>query len=1020
VGDDVSGSGSRDEFGLDNIVVTTGTGGGGTPEPQPGTLSLADASVAEGDSGAATITFTVTRTGGSEGAVAASWAVGLDGGADASDFAPGQPLTGTVEFADGQTSATITLAIAGDTVFETDESFTLALSAPTGGVALGAAQATGTILNDDAGAPGALANVWINELHYDDAGTDENELVEIAGTAGADLSGYSVAFYNGSNGPDAAVSYRTLSLGGAIDDEGEGFGALAFVLPANGIQNGEFDGLALIGPDGTVLEFLSYEGVITAADGPAAGMTSTDMGVAEGGEPEGQSLQRTGAGSSGPDFDWSAPAGVSAGSLNAGQDIIGAGETGQIRVLDAAIAEGDGGVTELQFVVRRAGGLGEAASVDFAVTLDGTADSGDLAPGAVLTGTVTFAAGQTSATITVPIAGDLVGETNETLSLTLSNPQGNVVITDGSASGMIVNDDPIDLSIMQIQGAGHNSEYAGQVVSTTGVVTAVASNGFYLQDEAGDGDWDTSDAIFVFTGDAPSVAVADRVSVSGQVTEYQASAVSLGVTEIINPTIAVTASGVALPGAVLIGVNGLLPPSSVVDNDNFATFDPASDGIDFWEALEGMRVTIETPQVVASTNQYGETDVVASLGTGATGVNDRGGITVSEGDFNPEKIQLDDGLLPGFVPDYSTGDQLSDVTGVVNYAFNFYEVLVTEAVTTTLDVTLQEETTTLTGDADSVTFATYNMENLDAAEEDLTGAPDRFDALAYDIVVNMGSPDIIAAQELQDADGPGGGADLSAQATAQALIRAIQDAGGPTYAFAEIAPETAGSTGGEPGGNIRNGYFYIPERVSLVEGSLAVIDDAAYNGTRSPLVATFDFAGNQFTAINVHFTSRGGSDPLYGNSQPPADAGDAARAAQAAAVAAYVNDQLASDPTGQFIVAGDFNGFYFEDYQRQLTDGDVFTSLPEGLLAAEEIYSYLFEGNSQTLDNLLATGGLYQNAEVDIVHINAEFGDDVRATDHDPIIARFTFGEAPITGTAGNDVLIGTDGDDTILGLNGR
>ena len=93
---------------------------------------------------------------------------------------------------------------------------------------------------------------------------------------------------------------------------------------------------------------------------------------------------------------------------------------------------------------------------------------------------------------------------------------------------------------------------------------------------------------------------------------------------------------------------------------------------------------------------FGETDVVASLGAGATGLNDRGGITISPNadgtvDFNPEKIQIDAdrGDLCGLPPELSIGDQLSSVTGIVNYAFGNYEVIVTDAVTVTSDVTLR-------------------------------------------------------------------------------------------------------------------------------------------------------------------------------------------------------------------------------------------------------------------------------------------------------------------------------------------
>jgi len=94
---------------------------------------------------------------------------------------------------------------------------------------------------------------FINELHYDNAGADSGEAVEIAGAAGTDLTGYSIALYNGSNG----AVYDTIALSGVIDDEGAGYGALSF--DRAGIQNGAPDGLALIAPDGHVLQCPSSE-----------------------------------------------------------------------------------------------------------------------------------------------------------------------------------------------------------------------------------------------------------------------------------------------------------------------------------------------------------------------------------------------------------------------------------------------------------------------------------------------------------------------------------------------------------------------------------------------------------------------------------------------------------------------------------------------------------------------------------------------------------------------------------------
>ncbi|GAB5535828.1 MAG: hypothetical protein Rubg2KO_20770 [Rubricoccaceae bacterium] len=166
--------------------------------------------------------------------------------------------------------------------------------------------------------PSAQAqSVFINELHYDDAGADANESVEVAGPAGTDLTDYSVVLYNGSNG----TSYGTIDLSGTIDDEGStGFGAVAFAGPSGGIQNGGPDGLALVDDLGTVLEFLSYEGSFTATNGPAIGLTSTDIGVSESSSgSELESLQRTGPGTVGSDFSWTGPVAASAGDVNAGQ-----------------------------------------------------------------------------------------------------------------------------------------------------------------------------------------------------------------------------------------------------------------------------------------------------------------------------------------------------------------------------------------------------------------------------------------------------------------------------------------------------------------------------------------------------------------------------------------------------------------------------------------------------------------------------------------------------------------------------
>ncbi len=167
--------------------------------------------------------------------------------------------------------------------------------------------------------PGSVpAVIFINEIHYDNAGTDVGEFIEVAGTAGLDLSQYQIVLYNGNGG----VTYDVMTLTGLIDNEAGGFGAVSFPYPVNGVQNGSPDGMALIKLPNTVLQFLSYEGTFMATNGPAAGMTSIDIGVFEDGtNATGTSLQLTGSGQLYDDFTWVGPIASSAGSLNAGQSI---------------------------------------------------------------------------------------------------------------------------------------------------------------------------------------------------------------------------------------------------------------------------------------------------------------------------------------------------------------------------------------------------------------------------------------------------------------------------------------------------------------------------------------------------------------------------------------------------------------------------------------------------------------------------------------------------------------------------
>lgn len=164
--------------------------------------------------------------------------------------------------------------------------------------------------------------VFVNEIHYDNNGTDVGEAIEVAGPAGTDLAGWSLVLYNGNGG----APYNTKSLSGVIPDQLDGFGVVSFGYPSNGIQNGDPDGVALIDASSAVVQFLSYDGQFTAVGGSADGLTSTAIGAAEvSTSPLGSSVALTGTGLTYGDFSWAGPSASSFGAVNPGQS-FGAAE----------------------------------------------------------------------------------------------------------------------------------------------------------------------------------------------------------------------------------------------------------------------------------------------------------------------------------------------------------------------------------------------------------------------------------------------------------------------------------------------------------------------------------------------------------------------------------------------------------------------------------------------------------------------------------------------------------------------
>ena len=240
-----------------------------------------------------------------------------------------------------------------------------------------------------------------------------------------------------------------------------------------------------------------------------------------------------------------------------------------------------------------------------------------------------------------------------------------------------------------LQGSSHLSPFANtRVDNIAGIVTAVESSGFWMQD-AGDANALTSDAIYVFRHrDGSKPVVGQSVLVTGQLEEFRpgGSATNLTTTQINARTSQFpfgnwtsVSLGNPLPAATVIGA-GFLPPTAIApDVGNVETaqgyqLQPSRFAIDFYESLEGMRVRIASALSVGPRNSFGEIPVIASAQIGAPGTISapRGGVVVGASQFNGHRIHLDDRLMA--TPSVHGGARLTDVVGVLDYSFSNYKL----------------------------------------------------------------------------------------------------------------------------------------------------------------------------------------------------------------------------------------------------------------------------------------------------------------------------------------------------------
>jgi|GEM_PF-376245 len=445
----------------------------------PGTLDIADASVTEGNSGTTAIVFTVNRTGGDDGPVGATWTATF-GTADAGDFEAGQTFSGTVSFADGETSKTISLNVAGDAVIEANETFTVTLSVPTGGAALGDAVATGTINNDDTPVL-SIDNVSMTE---GDGGT-----VTYTFTVSLDRAA-----------PTGGVTFDIATADSSATTADSDYVArtLTSQTIAAGLTSYTFDvtvnGDTAVEPD--EMFFVNVTNVVNATVGDGQGTGTI---------------------------------------LNNDQPPTPVASVG-----DAAITEGNNGVSYVSFTISLSFAPTGPVTVNYA-TANGTAIAGS--DYVASSGQVSFAAGETSKTVSVPVIGDTRPENAEAFTLTLSSPTG-ATLGDSSGTATITDND----------GSAYYSLASGSFAqdwSNTGLITTNDdwSGVPFIIGYLGDIDPASPADVNATTVTGPSLGAIDVIanqnntaSTSGGVAEFQ----------ITNPTIGIQGSGTAdAPSIVL-------------------------------------------------------------------------------------------------------------------------------------------------------------------------------------------------------------------------------------------------------------------------------------------------------------------------------------------------------------------------------------------------------------------------------------------------------------------------------------
>jgi len=688
----------------------------------------------------------------------------------------------------------------------------------------------------------------------------------------------------------------------------------------------------------------------------------------------------------------------------------------QLSIDDVALEEGNSGSRIFTFTVSLDATAANDVSFDIA-TVDAQAMAGS--DYTAHSATLTIGAGQTSTSFDVAVSGDTAIESDEAFHVDLSNPVG-AIIGRGRGVGTIVNDDAAPLlPISAVQGAGiGSSPWLGSKVQIEGVITALRTNGYFVQTAPGedDGDGTTAEGLFVFSGSAGAPAdavVGHRVRVQGTVTQFARTPHGYPLTQLGFASLTVLAEGQGLPAAVELSDEDLSPTATINRLGRY----------------QGMRVTLPAARVVNASNAFG--DFYVTLPQTARPFREPGialldavplpeGNTLPRFDMNAERLRVESlGLLGANRLDVDNGTELAGLDGVMYYDRGDFTLLL-GADAPAVSGGLLPIGAPAPAD-NTVSIAGFNIENLSGgANASIT----RLSKLSAVFCEALNTPDIVGVTEIGNLetlqrvasaingnefghcpDSPGYVAHLLSSQGSQRLgflvsTREVRP-GQPRVEVLEIAEEAANDPFVDPAGGVSSAPLFdrAPLRLTAV-----VHDDS---GEQFPLTV---IANHLLSLLDVNsLSTRNDAWETAGNRSRHK------RLYQAVRLGQIVQARQDADPSERIVLLGDFNAFEFNDgYVDVMGIITGYPATPDQVLVwadtpvtrpllnmaltlpQHERYSYVHVGNAQVLDHMLVNDALLEagDAELHYVHMNTDFAEDneadagvpVRSSDHDPAL----------------------------------